>query len=198
MLQDSATLNCHVLEPSHPDSLDPARRVILDWLIKTARCNKITEPRKTEGMEHETDTPSMALWERKHCKLLAQLSMKYFDFFKEHFQYLVCKTKEIEKCRAEETFNLHSSSTASKGSMAEWAISQWVELALIGEQPREVCIAFLQSQVSPCAQSEGTITKCNEFSYAGLTFDPSPPPTENIWTELLRTVLSSCKYKMKH
>lgn len=86
------------MAPSEPSLLDPARRVILDWLLQTANRRGKGQQLGTSGGEgNNQGCMSDRLWHRKHCKLLARVSLRYFDFFKEHLKFLVARTKEMER-----------------------------------------------------------------------------------------------------
>ncbi len=100
---------------SHPDSLDPARRAILEWLVEAASCQR-GERRGDQGADDETamdvgevDTKQErlqgildTLWHHSNSKMVSQVSLRYFDFFKVHIKFLAGKTRELERRRLEE------------------------------------------------------------------------------------------------
>ena len=62
------------------------------------------------AMDTGMDTGEMAkeehvlntLWHHDNCKLVAQVSLRYFEFFKAHLQFLVHKTRKLERRRLDE------------------------------------------------------------------------------------------------
>lgn len=184
--------------PAHPDSLDTVRRAILDWVMKIA--DQGAKSKKPETHDIATDSDDQSdnkqdlerevsdiLWQKEHCKLLAQVSARYFDFFKAHFQFLAKKTKRIERtqleayaleqCKDEETSN--GVATPSLAQQVEWATSHWVELVLTGGQVRDTCISFLSKEAEqPVSNKDST--------YAAITM--MVPARESVWHELLSAI----------
>jgi hypothetical protein len=80
--------------------LDPAGKAILNWLLEIAQSGGAgASPYPSE--QNQLGRMSHGLWERKHCKLLAQVSLRYFTFFKMHLKFLVARTEEMEKERGD-------------------------------------------------------------------------------------------------
>lgn len=185
-------------ESSHPDSLDAARRAILHWLVGIARYS--TSKKQLETQEGNDDQQqaaiSEALWQRSHCKLLAQISLRYYDFFKEYFQFMVRKTREIEKMRSStnQSVDLEDDNTQSIADDDEreggeeqhlhLARSHWVALALAGNQLREVCLSFLTAESQQLQVSRDQLTH-GEHTLKLV------PPEENSWVQILRDVHSA-------
>ena len=138
VLQSEDNLEWLTPGPSHPDSLDSTRRAIYAWIEKIA----CSDPTIEERTDTHRDLREM-LWQSKHCRLVAHLSARYFNFFKIHFGFLVSKTEELH---LEVQFDSEKSPTAIAIQEEEWVISHWVELAMAGEVTRETCISFLQSR----------------------------------------------------
>ncbi len=169
VLQSDDNLKWLTTAPSHPDALDCTRRAIYDWIEEVARSNDTPELKET-------------LWRNEHCKLVARLSARYFNFFKIHFGSLVSKT-ELKNLKAK---------SKSERSLAEnlmlqeeWVISHWVELALAGEITRETCISFLKSRAYPQITPLQIQPSMSIQSQTARTTDPS------LWITILHAVTSS-------
>lgn len=197
--------------PADPDSLEPARRAIFDWIMTlaghkqvstldvgqgavTMRATDQSDDMQDAEQDLEEGNVSAALWHKEHCKLLAQVSARYFDFFKAHFKFLAHKTKQIEKRRLE-NINLQPSEgagvetgggdpvdSASGGELAdlaqevEWATCHWVELCLACEELRATCVSFLSKELAGLEES----------TYEGITM--TVPARDSLWHQLLVAV----------
>lgn len=191
-------MNSLTSAPSHTDSLDSVGRAIFDWLMQSAQYESRTRKKHLETCSAEDEGPnkdwqhiiiSDVLWQRSHCKLLAQVSLRYLDFFKEHFQWLVRNTKGLEKMQLEASLRLKlepsdAEETPSEGSGSavdpldeklELVTSHWVELALAGGRLKDVCSSFL-SKEAQLSSVKSTLT-------------------ETVWATLLRAIHSACTEK---
>ena len=83
------------------DSLDPVRRAVFEWLVKVASCCKETamDVGETDSNQKEWHGVLDALWHHSNSKLVAQVSLRYFDFSIHHIKFLVDKTRALEKKR---------------------------------------------------------------------------------------------------
>lgn len=190
--------------PSHMDLLDTARRATLEWLLQTAQCKS---SRREAAKRQEVGTIAVGegddkedlgcitdrLWHRKCCKLLAQVSVRYFDFFKEHLKFLVARTEGIERDRGDAGLGLEGDSSGAgaedNGELSlderiAWATAHWVELVLAGGQVKEACLALLvkeSQQVSQISREEATHAGCT------LTLVPLK---DSVWRTVLNAIRS--------
>ena len=193
---------------SHPDSLDPSRRVILEWLIRTAKSgnteNSKQEPPNSEGGPSSCLDGQKSLceilWDRNHCYLLTKVSIRYFNFFKEHLKFLVHETEKLDSA-----LNLDSQCLKREHSremfldnqrQMKWIVSQWVGLVQGGRYLRDVCIPVLKSHVFPNVVSDETLESkgglYQEISHTGSILDYSLIK-HSIWNKALESVILSMK-----
>ena len=108
LLQDDDGVIPSMSNSHRADHLNPARSAVLDWLVQTARSRSPTETEEAEpttssagGEENGGVGEDIEewFWERTHCKLLAEVSLRHTDFFDEHIKFLVARTKAIERER---------------------------------------------------------------------------------------------------
>lgn len=176
MLQDESN-NLSRDGPSHLDRLDLVRRALFDWLMQAAqqedrpgpsRTRPVSEVGGRDGGEERTPPEpvrgepevqvSSILWKSSHCKLLAKVSLRYFEFFKEHFKFLVRVTKAVEKARLESclAMDLHVHSTEQAGEMGLLTSQeeQDIELSQIEEMELSQIEDMELSQVEEMELSE--------------------------------------------
>lgn len=191
LIQDAEDCSSPGPTPQDTDHLDPARRAILDWLLKVARGEGLDEQPESSAME--TDHPesredplSETLWQRRHCGLVASVSARYSDVFKAHFQLLAQRTKLIEKKRLETSVERRASaegggSDGLDNQQVEWATSHWLELT--STQHRDTCVSFLSEELEQLGRSEEDKKR-------------PAPIRESIWYTLLTTIQSTRKLSL--
>lgn len=206
----------------HEDRPGPSRGRRSEEEVRT---RPVSEPatEKAGGRNGEEDRTSpepepeikvsTILWKSSHCKLLAKVSLRYFEFFKEHFKFLVSATKAMEKTRLESclTLDLHSTEQAEEMGLSqvgemelsegpsysspgtldeqvEWVTTHWMALSLVGGQPRTVCLSFLTKE-----SKQVPLTVQNELSHGGCVLKLRPPKV-SVWNMVLKRVLTACDY----
>ena len=120
--------------------------------------------------EPEIKFISSILWKNSHCKLLAKVSLRYFEFFKEHFKFLVSVTKAMEKTRLESCLTVHLHST----EQAEMEASQMEEMEV--SQIEEIKLSQMEMEVSQIEEIE-------VFAFPG-TLDEQVESVANHWLAL--------------
>lgn len=174
------------------DCLDPSQKAVFDWLMSI-----LVQPKVKE---ESSDNKALLelLWQRSNSKLLAQVSSKYFDFFKAHLKLLVRKTKEVEKLNMEISLNIEedlSVALEQQKKLKECVLSHWVELSLAGEDIKEVCLSVLKPRALPHLACEKTRTeselvyaRCCSLGLLGLI-------EEDIWKAIVRAILKEKQEK---
>lgn len=186
------------------DSLDPVRKAIFNWLLKAASHHKI-EIRDTDETAMDVDGPETdlpteqqqyiadTLWHYENCRLVAQVSLRYTDFFKAHVDFLVDKTRSLEKKRLDDLLGVKvDSDDGGEGEsdacppleeQVERVSFHWVELCQAGEHLLETCLPLLSSNSSPFEEHP------EELTHATNLF----PSHESVWSVVLERVLAAQK-----
>ena len=194
------------------DSLDPVRKAIFNWLMKATSLYKTDkEIRDNDEMAMDVDGPEInlpteqqqyisdTLWHYENCRLVAQVSLRYADFFKAHVDFLVDKTRSLEKKRLDDLLGVKVKSGEGQGSdsggegamsdaypsmeeQVEWVSFHWAELCQAGEHLMKTCLPLLSSSSNQLEHPE-------ELTHATNLF----PPQESVWSVVLERVLATQK-----